>query len=150
MRPVTNADDVPITWIMTREVYCACEDLDLDELINIMMRHRIGSLPIVDHDGVPVGMVTKQDLVEQLIAARGSSAAPAQVAGQLMMPLAFILDERATVAHAASLMSLEGIHHVVIVADSGCLIGIVSALDVVRWLADAAPARIATPSARAT
>ena len=41
----------------------------------------------------------------------------------------------ASVAHAAAMMSLEDIHHVAIVADSGLLLGVVSSIDIVRWLA---------------
>ena len=52
-----------------------------------------------------------------------------------MMPLALTLGEHATVAQAAALMSLEDVHHVPIVADSGRLIGVVSTFDIVRWLA---------------
>ena len=52
-----------------------------------------------------------------------------------MMPLAFTLDEHATIDHVAAMMSIEGVHHVPIVAESGCLIGVVSSLDIVRWLA---------------
>jgi CBS domain-containing protein len=53
-----------------------------------------------------------------------------------MMPLALTLDEHATLAHAASLMTLEDLHHVMVVSCSGALIGIVSAKDVVRWLVE--------------
>lgn len=129
------ADTVPASWIMTRDVVCAHEDLDVESLVELMVRRHIGSVPIVDREGVPVGMVTKHDLVEQLLAARDPDAQPVLVARQLMMPLAFTLDEHATVAHAAALMSVEGIHHVPVVEEGGRLIGLVSTFDVVRWLA---------------
>lgn len=132
----TIADIVPACRIMTRDVICAREDLDLDALMELMVRHRLGCVPIVDERGHPVGMVTKLDLLEQLVAARDPEPAPlATVASQVMMPLAVSLDEQASVAHAAAVMSLEHIHHVLIVADSGCLLGVVSTLDIVRWLA---------------
>jgi len=31
-------------------------------------------------------------------------------------------------------MAIEDVHHVVIVADSGALVGVVSTMDIVRWL----------------
>jgi CBS domain-containing protein len=131
----TIADTVPASWIMSREVVCARDDLDIDALVELMVNRRIGCLPIVDRDGVPIGMVTKHDLVEELLGKRCSSDPVPMSARQLMMPLAFTLDEHATIAHAAAMMTIEGIHHVPIVAESGSLIGVVSTFDVVRWLA---------------
>ncbi len=134
-RVPTIADTVPASWIMSRDVVCARDDLDVDALVDLVVRRRIGCVPVVDRDGCPIGMVTKQDLVEQLLASKNPEVPPPLSVRQLMMPLAFTLDERATVAHVATMMSVEGVHHVPIVAESGCLIGMVSALDIVRWLA---------------
>ncbi|MEO8845496.1 MAG: CBS domain-containing protein [Kofleriaceae bacterium] len=120
---------------MSRDVVCARDDLDVDAVVELMVRRRIGCVPVVDRDGRPIGMVTKQDLVEQLLASRDPEATTALAVYQLMMPLAFTLDEHATIAHAAALMIVENIHHVAIVGESGCLIGVVSTYDIVRWLA---------------
>jgi CBS domain-containing protein len=131
----TIADLLPARRIMSREVICAREDLDVEALLELMMQRHIGCVPIVDEGGRPIGMVTKFDLVEQL-AMRGAHATPAATtAGQVMMPLALTLDEHATIAHAVAMMSIEDVHHVVIVADSGTMIGIISTMDIVRWLA---------------
>ena len=130
----TIADTVPVCQIMTREVVCAREDLELPALLELIVRRHIGCVPIVDDRGHPVGMVTKFDLVEQLMPG-GDRPPPPRVAADVMMPLAITLDERATVAHVAAMMSVEDVHHVPITAASGTLIGVVSAMDVVRWLA---------------
>ncbi|HEX2691035.1 MAG TPA: CBS domain-containing protein [Kofleriaceae bacterium] len=132
----TIADSVPATWIMSQEVICASEDLDVEALMDLMIRRRIGCVPVVDANGHPIGMITKFDLVEQVLAAKNSDASDSPlVAGKLMMPLALTLDEHATIAHTAAVMAIEDVHHVPIVADSGCLIGVVSTMDIVRWLA---------------
>jgi CBS domain-containing protein len=132
-RIATIADCVLATSIMSHDVVCARDDLQIDALIELMLGRRIGCIPVVDADGVPVGMVTKQDLIE-LLTARTQATYP-RTADDVMMPLAFTLDEHATVAHAAAMMTSEGMHHVPIVAESGCVIGIVSSFDIVRWLA---------------
>ena len=133
----TIADSIPATQIMTRDVICARDDLDLGALVELIVGHHIGCIPIIDEHGHPVGMVTKLDLVEQQLVARGQPEPPPRsiVASHVMMPVAATLDERASVAQAVAMMAIEGIHHVPIVADSGCLIGVVSAMDIVRWLA---------------
>jgi CBS domain-containing protein len=132
----TIADSVPATWIMSQEVICAREDLDLEALTDLILRRHIGCVPVVNTEGHPIGMITKFDLVEQLLAADAPEAATlALTAGQLMMPIALTLDEHATVAHVAAMMAVEDIHHIPIVAGDGCLIGVVSSMDIVRWLA---------------
>jgi CBS domain-containing protein len=131
----TIADTVPATWIMTRSVICAREDLEVSKLMDLMVEHRIGSVPIVNEHGRPVGMVTKLDVLEHAIAARDPDLVPARTVSQMMMPLALTLDEHASVAHAATLMAVEDVHHVPITADDGTLIGVVSTMDIARWLA---------------
>ena len=133
----TIADTIPACQIMTRDVICAREDLDLGALTDLIVGRHIGCIPIVDERGHPLGMVTKLDLVEQQLAQRDPDPPPPSIiASQVMMPLALTLDEHASVAHAAAMMAIEGVHHVPIVADSGCLIGVVSSMDIVRWLAE--------------
>lgn len=130
----TIADLIPVRRIMSREVVCAREDLDVGALIDLMVRRRIGCVPVVDERGRPIGMITKTDLVEQQLAAILHGTPAAATAGELMMPLAITLDEHATVAHAAAMMSVEDFHHVAIVSDAGALIGVISTMDIVRWL----------------
>ena len=90
-------------------------------------------MPVVEDLGRPVGMITKRDLVEILTDEKAS--AHDRTANELMMPLAITLGPQATVAHAAALMAMEDIHHTLIVDQTGQLIGVVSTMDVVRWLA---------------
>lgn len=134
VRVPTIADLVPISDVMKRDVTCAARDLHALALVKLMVENRIGCLPVIDEAGHPVGMVTKLDVVEQLLAME--PPADRGTAYELMMPIAITLGPRATVAHAAALMACEDIHHVPIVDELGRLIGIVSSMDVVRWLAE--------------
>ena len=82
-----------------------------------------------------IGMITKHDLVEQRLGSRRASGElPPQTARELMTPLPFSLDACGTIGDAAAMMTAENIHHVAIV-EHGLVIGVVSALDIVRWLA---------------
>jgi len=138
----TIADLVPLTQIMRRDVTCARRDLEAARLVDLMVNNRIGCVPIVEEPGRPIGVVTKLDLVEHLLfegpdapdGPRARDLTP-PTAGELMMPIAITLGERATVAHAAALMATEDIHHIPVVDDHGRVIGIVSTMDIVRWLA---------------
>jgi CBS domain-containing protein len=138
----TVAGLVPVTDIMSRDVICALADLPIDTLVDLLVNNYIGCVPIVDDDGCPIGMITKRDLIEPM-ANRTSTAdesptwaslAP-RTAKEAMLPIALTLDDRATVAQAAALMAAEDLHHVPIISAKGRIVGVVSSLDIVRWLA---------------
>lgn len=132
------ANDLRVRNIMSNDLVCAYEDLELGALTSLVVRNRIGCIPIVDRIGRAIGLVTKTDLVEYLDAhvhGVGSEHRPAiKRAKDVMMPLALTLPETATVAQAANLMVLEDVHHVLVVTEAGLLVGVVSAKDLVRWL----------------
>ena len=130
----TIADLVPLTEIMSRSLTCARRDLGADRVAELMVANHIGCVPVVEEPGRPIGMITKQDFVEQLVTIDRTDKTP-RTAGELMMPLAITLPETATVAHAAAMMASEDIHHLPIVDLEGRLIGVVSSMDIVRWLA---------------
>lgn len=123
----TIADHVPISEIMTRDVVCARGGLGIRALMQLLVTNHIGCIPIVDERGKPKGIVTKLDLIER----DGSGLTAADV----MMPLAITLNLHATIAHAAAVMSLEDFHHVMVTDSDGAIAGIVSTMDVCRWLA---------------
>ena len=60
---------------------------------------------------------------------------PRATARDIMMPFVLRLREDAPIDEAAALMAFERVHRVLVVSKSGKLVGIVSALDVLRWLA---------------
>jgi CBS domain-containing protein len=130
-RARTGASEVPVTEIMTHHVVCAYPDLSLGALLEVMIQERLGCVPVVNEGGQPIGMVTKLDIVEHL-AAPPRKLSP--LVADVMMPIAISLEDNATVAHAAALMANEDMHHVMIVSDRR-LVGIVSSMDVTRWLA---------------
>jgi len=134
----------PVAQLMTRELVCAHPALATEVLIELLVRDRIGCVPVVDRRGRPVGMVTKRDLVEQLfVLGPIGTDAPAtmsllpRTAMELTLPVAITLPEDATVEQAATVMTGEGVHHLGIVDPAGRLVGVLSALDLVRGLAPA-------------
>jgi CBS domain-containing protein len=127
----TVADQVPVTEVMSRVLVTTRKELPAADVAKQMLRSHIGCVPVVDERGHPRGIVTKTDLLELITKPRMLESA---TVGDVMMPLAIVLDERATIAHCAQMMAIEDFHHVMIVASGGALIGVVSSQDVVRWL----------------
>jgi CBS domain-containing protein len=142
LTPRISATAVPLHQIMSRDVICARTDLDIRVVVDLMLRHHIGCVPIVDDRQRPVGIITKSDIVEHVhaaLAARDEGGPlpedlKARIADDLMMPLAFTLSAYATVAHAAMMMVSEDTHHVMVVSPTDELVGVVSSRDIVGWV----------------
>jgi acetoin utilization protein AcuB len=59
-----------VEQVMTREVVTVPPDCPLEEAASLMVRHKIGSLPVID-EGKLVGIITETDIFKQFVAALG-------------------------------------------------------------------------------
>lgn len=117
---------------MTANVVCVRAGLSVDALSALFLERGVSGAPVVDDHGHPIGIVSKTDLVQQY---HDASPPPHATAGDIMMPLVFSLPPEATITRAAALMACEGVHRVPIVSADGQIVGLLSALDIVRWVA---------------
>lgn len=121
------ADRTPLSQVMTGDVLCVLGDLPAAALAELLGRHAIGGVPVVDGAGWPIGVVSRSDLL--------AGTSPGATVADIMMPVAFSLPESASLSQAAALMAVECVHRIPVVSASGQVVGIVSTLDVTRWLA---------------
>jgi CBS domain-containing protein len=146
------ADRVAIADVMTRDVVCVTRDVTMESLTTLLLDRRISAAPVVDDAGYPIGVVSKTDLVRERwenvdsVTSDGEDkelledglhvahVLPTLVA-DLMMPLAFTLREDEPLSRAAAVMDVEGVHHLPVVSADGKLVGMLSSLDFVRWIA---------------
>jgi CBS domain-containing protein len=124
-----GAESTPLRSLLGRQVICVRPRVAIDLLTNLLLDLGISGVPVVDESGHPIGVVSRTDVV--------NAGGDGTVADH-MTPLAFTLPEAASVLDAATLMASESIHHVPVVAPDGRVVGVVSALDVMRWLAQGA------------
>lgn len=54
---------VDVQEVMTHPVITVAEDTPASEAARLMLRHRIGCIPVVDADGAPLGLLTETDLL---------------------------------------------------------------------------------------
>lgn len=123
--------------IMSRAVVCVDRRLDMKCVADILSKHNIGAAPVVDDSGKLLGIISRSDVlgaVHQGVGAVKTDGADATV-DRVMTPFVFALREDAAIGQAAALMATEGIHHLLVVSPVGKLVGIISALDVVGWVA---------------
>jgi CheY-like chemotaxis protein/predicted transcriptional regulator len=132
-RIAVDAEQVAVEDVMSRGVLCVPAEMTLDDLAAVLIERALGTAPVVDAGGRLIGMVTTTDLARAAWdpELRGRSATVADV----MMPFAFTLAGSATLARAAALMSYEGVGRIVIAAPDGRVAGVISGMDVMRWLA---------------
>ena len=125
-----SPDLIPVSEIMSREVACVKADLGIDELEEILIQKGISGTPVVDQLGRPIGIVSKTDLVHR----KGANLEALKVK-DVMMRTAYCIAENEPIARAAGLMAYEAVHRLPVVGSDGTVTGVVSPLDIMRWLA---------------
>ena len=143
---------------MTQEVLAVGPDTSLSALAQIFLRHNIAGAPVIDDDGVPLGVVTTTDLVDESRRSatqgrpiyyrmwRGAvrsvgigDEGPLHghgIVGDVMSHAVLSVDRRATVRDAAQLMARADVHRLV-VTEGGRACGIVTTMDCLKVLAGA-------------
>jgi CBS domain-containing protein len=156
-RPRSLADRTPLWQVMRPCVICVRSDLGIDALMSLFVAFDLRAVPVVDEGGRPIGVVSRSDLVEHWYENDAASPEPrarapgggpgeylgpgfhvvpaAQTVADAMMCIAFTLCEDTSLSHAAALMAYEGVQRIPVVSFEGKVVGVVTSMDVVRWLA---------------
>lgn len=119
----------------------------LEEILQILQARRLSSLPVVNPANVPIGIVSRTDLIRlglERVALRGATPSlplPDRDAEDVMTPEPVITRADAPIREAAQLMIRRGIHHVLVVEDHH-LVGVLSTLDLAAAVFEA---RITSP-----
>ena len=142
--------------IMTREVVTIQAEASVEDLAKLLEEHRIGGAPVLDKNGMLVGVVTQSDLVQR---SRDLELPPAlnildihlflETPSHFKKRLEKLLGGRVKdvmtenphsvapdtpVNEIARLMSSQGVHTLPVL-EGGKLVGIVGKLDLIRGVA---------------
>jgi CBS domain-containing protein len=123
--------------LSTLETVCCSRTESVQGAAFLMRKHHVGDLIVVDEpDGerIPVGIVTDRDIVVSVIAL-GLDPLGLQV-GDIMSDDLLTAGEHDDIYATIERMRLRGIRRVPVLADSGSLAGIVSADDLLTFLAE--------------
>ena len=132
---------VKVEELMTKSVITAQPHQSVEHVRNMLDRNSISSVPVVDSDGHPIGIVSSTDLVQEL--------KPAAPISQIMTEKVYTVPQYDDTSIAARVMRNHKIHHVVVTHEQK-VVGILSAFDLLklveshRYVAKNAP----TPSKR--
>lgn len=125
-----------VAELMTPDPIVVSESTSLDDAVRLLEEHEISGLPVVDADGVLVGVLTQTDVVRARAVAHLWHRWPGLRVRHLMHSPALTADASMTMEEAARVMERAHVHRLVVVdEDQTTPIGIVSTTDLVRALA---------------
>lgn len=136
-----NVDDV-----MTTTVIGVHESAPYRELVDLLVRHRVSAVPVVDAAHRVIGVVSEADLLRKIEYAgdeeprlfdrrrrrRDRTTAAGRTAADLMSRPPVVALRGTTIAAAARLMDAERVKRLPVVDDLGRLLGIVSRADLLK------------------
>lgn len=146
--------------IMTRDVVCVSEDMDLRDVFRLFDDNKITGAPVVDKNDKVVGVISQSDLIPYVLTRDDELVfdslfyQAARIEGQhipkgfqiedcntgcvadVMTPVVYSVGERASVQTVARKMIRHHIHRVV-VCRAEKAVGIISAREIIGALCDA-------------
>jgi CBS domain-containing protein len=121
--------------VMTPNPISITETASLAEAAGILDSKKITGLPVVDCDGVLVGVLSQTDLVRARANQHLVSNWPGLAVGQIMTKPALTIASSASIEEAAKEMDKLRVHRLVVIDAAATPIGIISTSDLVRsWL----------------
>lgn len=146
--------------IMNPHVVSVTDTMDLREVAKIFTEEGITGAPVVDEMGHLVGVISQSDLVEYELAteheltveapfyrrpyddaldpSRGFQIEelPADRVKDVMTPFLVTVEEDTPIREVAARMAKFGIHRLIVVDEDPQIRGIVTSMDVLRWVAE--------------
>jgi CBS domain-containing protein len=155
------ARSTSLSAIMTAPAHCVTPETTVGELTELFLRAGISAAPVVDPTGKAIGIISKSDVLQLYtdddvgdlsapdpnhtleggvalalgIPAAHAGRISAMPVRDIMTRLVFALGADASLSRAAALMAYEGVHRIVVAGADGSALGIVSSLDILRWIA---------------
>ena len=115
--------NVKVHELMTETVVTTTAHQSIEHVRNIIEHHKVGSVPVVDSEGAPIGIVSATDLVAHL-------KDDAQVK-TIMTQKVYAIPKYDDVSVAARIMRNHKIHHLVVTHEQK-VVGILSAFDLLK------------------
>jgi CBS domain-containing protein len=121
--------------LMAGDPIVIAPDVDLLRVAQILSDYDIGGLPVVDVEGLLVGVVSQTDLLRLSASSVQSSAWGAVLVGDVMTRPAITIRGSASLTDAARLMTERNVDRLVVVDDDAeTALGVISDSDLVRAL----------------
>ncbi len=117
-----------VSEVMTSSVTCVDSELELKELSKLLQTLGLRGAPVVEDQGVLLGMISVED-----------ARLPPDSAGLLVEDVltgeVVALHETSSLTDAMQLMAAQKLHRVAVVSSNDVVVGILSLVDLARWIA---------------
>lgn len=115
--------NVKVHEVMTGSVITAQPHATIAHVRGIMKRNKINSIPVIDTEGRPIGIISSTDLVTE--------QKPNTPIGRIMTENVLTVPKYDDVSTAARVMRNHKIHHVVVTHEQQ-IVGVLSSFDLLR------------------
>lgn len=140
--------ELAVKDVMAEQPVTATPEMTLKEVANLLFKHRISGLPVVDHEGHVIGEITNRELIRAAMPDYRSlitnlaltyEAEPFEnllkqedkiTVAELMTSNAYTVEEDASVTEVAAMMLFKDLYRVPVVRD-GKIVGLVVISDIV-------------------
>ena len=148
----TAALHAPVSAIIESDVGCVTEELTEEELLTFFVVRGVHAAPVVTADGVLTGFVSLVDVQRSRDGARedeprvvlrggggyalgpGFHMQPTRTVSDIMTRPPVYIEASAQLTQAAALMAFEGVARLPVVDGERRVVGVLSALDLLRWM----------------
>lgn len=89
----------------------------------LMIRRKVGSVVVVDHDGMPIGIITERDIIKKLT--RSNKPAADVAAQEIMSHPVITIKAYDSIETAAAVMTKNKIKRLVVMEQDGALADVV-------------------------
>lgn len=146
---ISAGDDIKVSDLMTGDPIVVDPEVEISRVLGLMQEASIRHVPVVDDDGL-VGMVSDRDLAFiHGLPGVFDKLQKADIEAVLQTPIAVVMKSRFLVARHVEIVSVDapvteaidifiaaGINAVPVVGDDGDVVGILSIVDILRWVGD--------------
>ncbi len=119
--------------VMTKQLVTIGPDTPVDEALDLLLRHQISGLPVVDANNILLGVLSERDLLGLLCEGEGRSDQPVE---KFWTTDLITLNENDLLPDVAELFLKHPVRRLPVVDEQGRLIGIVARRDVIRFIRD--------------
>lgn len=120
--------------LMSIEPVTIRDDATISDAERLMQRRGVTGLPVVDHGGHLVGVVSQTDLLRAHVVDEHWTRWPGLKVRHLMTSPALTVAADAPISEAASVMEQRHVHRLVVVDAANRPTGVLSTMDLVRSL----------------
>jgi CBS domain-containing protein len=118
--------------VMNRSVTCIEPDASWEVVEDLLLDRDHDALVVIDRLKRPLGILSKSDLLRWL----RNLATQRAVASEIMTPVVHTLFETSPLSFAMAALAHERVERAPVVRVDGSIVGMISAKDAVRWMAE--------------